>query len=236
MKNFILASRFKKRRKELKLSQKELAEGICEQSQISRIERGNYTPGADILYLLSKRMSVPMEYFFDDTLIETQSDLTAFKNAVKIFLDNREYESLKYLYSVEVRKHNRLSVEEKFYMMWIDAMVKFYCDKQQKEAVTILEKMIKDLSDVNLAYINILNTLLNFYFETQKIAAFEDLYQSIKSKMKNLDCKSVDELELYIKVRYNICRYIWLNNDLNLAISLSLVLIYIKFCANVTKY
>ncbi len=49
----LMASRLKMRRRALGLSQKELAQGICEQGQISRIEKGNYSPGAELLYALS---------------------------------------------------------------------------------------------------------------------------------------------------------------------------------------
>ena len=37
-----LAEKFRLKRKELRLSQQTLAEGICEQSQISKIERGHF--------------------------------------------------------------------------------------------------------------------------------------------------------------------------------------------------
>ena len=49
----LLATRLKNRRKELKMSQRELAEGICKQGQISRLENGEFTPGADFLGSLS---------------------------------------------------------------------------------------------------------------------------------------------------------------------------------------
>ncbi len=58
----LLASRLRSRRLELKLSQSELAKGICKQGQISRIEKGKYNPGSDILYKLSQKLNVPMEY------------------------------------------------------------------------------------------------------------------------------------------------------------------------------
>ena len=59
----LLATRLKNRRKELKMSQRELAEGICKQGQISRLENGEFTPGADFLYALSKKLKVSMDYF-----------------------------------------------------------------------------------------------------------------------------------------------------------------------------
>ena len=45
----LLGERLKHRRLELNLTQKELSEGICKQSQISRIENQNYDPSAIIL-------------------------------------------------------------------------------------------------------------------------------------------------------------------------------------------
>ena len=57
----LLATRLKNRRKELKMSQRELAEGICKQGQISRLENGEFTPGADFLYALSKKLKVSMD-------------------------------------------------------------------------------------------------------------------------------------------------------------------------------
>ncbi|MDH7668825.1 helix-turn-helix transcriptional regulator, partial [Streptococcus pneumoniae] len=51
-----LAEKFRLKRKELRLSQQTLAEGICEQSQISKIERGHFIPSADLLFKLSQRL------------------------------------------------------------------------------------------------------------------------------------------------------------------------------------
>ncbi len=45
------------------MSQRELAEGICKQGQISRLENGEFTPGADFLYALSKKLKVSIDYF-----------------------------------------------------------------------------------------------------------------------------------------------------------------------------
>ena len=81
----LLASRIKNRRKELKLSQKELADGICKQGQISRLENGEYTPGSELLYQLAKKLNVSMDYFFDEHIVNENSELTEFKKNSKNF-------------------------------------------------------------------------------------------------------------------------------------------------------
>lgn len=50
------------------MSQKELASGICKQGQISRIENGEYTPGSKLLYDLSRKLKVSMDYFFNEQI------------------------------------------------------------------------------------------------------------------------------------------------------------------------
>ena len=101
------AEKFRSKRKEFGFSQAVLAEGICEQSQISKIERGNYMPAADLLYKLARRLQVPVEYFFDDHY-EVVSHLADFKNLSTKLLEDRNYKELKYLYLLEKEKNSYL--------------------------------------------------------------------------------------------------------------------------------
>ncbi|WP_082196973.1 helix-turn-helix domain-containing protein [Bacillus sp. FJAT-27916] len=61
----VIGQRIRELRKSLKLSQEELAEGICTQAQISKIEKGDVFPYANTLYLISKKLGVDVNYFFE---------------------------------------------------------------------------------------------------------------------------------------------------------------------------
>lgn len=61
----IIGQRIRELRKSLKLSQEELAEGICTQAQISKIEKGDVFPYANTLYLISQKLGVDVNYFFE---------------------------------------------------------------------------------------------------------------------------------------------------------------------------
>jgi len=61
----IIGQRIRELRKSLKLSQEELAEGICTQAQISKIEKGDVYPYANTLYLISQKLGVDVNYFFE---------------------------------------------------------------------------------------------------------------------------------------------------------------------------
>ncbi|HEL2739282.1 TPA: helix-turn-helix transcriptional regulator, partial [Streptococcus suis] len=144
----LLASRIKNRRKELKLSQKELAEGICKQGQISRLENGEYTPGSELLYQLAKKLNVSMDYFFDEHISDESVELIEFKKISKNFINHRNYESLKYIYELEKEKSHRLSLSDKIYLEWVGSLVDFYFFQKREEAMENLEEILKSLTKI----------------------------------------------------------------------------------------
>jgi transcriptional regulator with XRE-family HTH domain len=65
----ILGARVAKRRNQLNMSQKQVAELLdCNESYISKLETGKAHVSLDLLYLLAKLLDVGMDYFFPDTV------------------------------------------------------------------------------------------------------------------------------------------------------------------------
>ncbi|MBW3110312.1 helix-turn-helix transcriptional regulator [Bacillus sp. MCCB 382] len=60
-----VGNKIKELRKTSGLSQEDLAEGICTQAQISKIEKGDVYPYASTLYQISQKLGVDVNYFFD---------------------------------------------------------------------------------------------------------------------------------------------------------------------------
>ncbi|GGE55833.1 transcriptional regulator with XRE-family HTH domain [Priestia taiwanensis] len=63
----------KKLRKSKGLTQKQLAENICHQSEISRIEAGSVHPSMYILHGISNKLDVSIVYFYK-TLEDSNND------------------------------------------------------------------------------------------------------------------------------------------------------------------
>lgn len=215
----LLATRLKNRRKELKMSQRELAEGICKQGQISRLESGEFTPGADFLHALAKKLKVSMDYFFDEQIVEEIDELSEFKKLSQTFITNRNYESLKYIYELENVKAHRLSLADKFYMEWIKSLIDFYFYGQKDDAITRLEKMLSQLSVSDLNYFQVSNTLFNFYYDTEDLERFNEIREKLEYQVNQLNLNTIAEIELSIKFNYNVCRYLWLQNNIEEAIT-----------------
>ena len=215
----LLATRLKNRRKELKMSQRELAEGICKQGQISRLENGEFTPGADFLYALSKKLKVSIDYFFNEQIVEEIDELSEFKKLAQTFITNRNYESLKYIYELESVKVHRLSLVNKFYMEWIKSLIDFYFYGQKEEAVARLEKVLSQLSVTDLTYLQVASTLFNFYYYIEDLESFNDIREKLEYQVNQLKLNTIEELNLSIKFNYNVCRYLWLQNNTEEAIT-----------------
>ncbi|MBV6684081.1 helix-turn-helix domain-containing protein [Bacillus sp. JRC01] len=61
----VIGKKIKELRKAIGITQGELAEGICTQALISRIEKGDIYPSATVLYRISQRLGVDVNYFFE---------------------------------------------------------------------------------------------------------------------------------------------------------------------------
>ena len=214
----LLATRLKNKRLELGLSQKELALGICEQTQISRMEKGNYMPGADLLFSLSKKLGVNMNYFFDESPLDSFSKLPKFKELSKKFLANRDYSSLKYIYEAEKPTKHNLPLSDQIYLGWIESLVDFYCENEKELAIGKLEKIYVQIEDDLLDFLYVANTLLNFYFDKNMLMEFEEFYSVINTKMENINFQSIQQFDSYIKIKYNFCRYLWQSDRIEEAI------------------
>ena len=215
----LLATRLKNRRKELKMSQRELAEGICKQGQISRLENGEFTPGADFLYALSKKLKVSIDYFYNEQIGEEIDELLEFKKLAQTFITNRNYESLKYIYELESVKVHRLSLVDKFYMEWIKSLIDFYFYGQKEEAVARSEKVLSQLNVTDLFYLQVSNTLFNFYYDIEDLESFNKIREKLECQVNQLKLNTIEELNLSIKFNYNVCRYLWLQNNTEEAIT-----------------
>ncbi|HEM4425056.1 TPA: helix-turn-helix transcriptional regulator [Streptococcus suis] len=203
----LLAEKFRLKRKELGLSQQILAEGICEQSQISKIERGHFIPSADLLFKLSQRLEVPLDYFFNEE-IEVKSNLSNFKHLSSHLLNDRNYDDLEYIYKIELDRNTFLPLEDRMYLEWIKAIIDFYQYDRKHEAILYLENILLKVSSNTLIYLKILNTLSNFYSLIGREQDYEANYSRLMELYQTKDLEHQEFLFGYIRVRYNYAHYL----------------------------
>lgn len=211
----LLATRFKNRRIALKLSQAEVAEGICKQARISKIERGNYSPGAELLYKLAKKMKVNVEYFFDESVVEESKGqgLEKFREMSRKLLDQRDYEGLEYIYDLEISKNNKLALDDKIYLSWIESLVIFFKEGNKDKGIEKLELLLKQVSEKDELYLTIYNSLLSFLFENGDIEEYKKRYEEVCKVFNKMKITTLEEIYILLKFRHNYCRFLWLNKE-----------------------
>lgn len=79
-------------RKKHNLTQKDLANGICSQAEISKIESGTHSPTIDLLFALSRRLQVPITVFLDRT--EQYDSLRTIDDSLLMKFRNQKYEEI----------------------------------------------------------------------------------------------------------------------------------------------
>lgn len=81
-------------RKSLKMTQKQLSEGICTQPAISMIEKGEILPSIDTIYYLSLRLKKPFTYFLNILFTNNHSQISDLVNYFENLTARHEYQRI----------------------------------------------------------------------------------------------------------------------------------------------
>ena len=124
------------------MSQKKLAEGICTQTIISRLEKGEVTPSIDIFFKIIKKLNIPtseIEALFDIDTKDYQP--SHFKvNELMELLYKRDYKTLDFVLS-SIDK-NTLDSENILYFEWFQAITTYHIKNQLDLAIENLKTLI----------------------------------------------------------------------------------------------
>lgn len=174
-----LANLIKTKRKELKLSQKTLAEGICTQTIISRIEKGEITPSVDIFFKIIKKLCIPMEdvanlFSLDMTNVK---DLSFDFYELEEILVKRDYKTL----SVLVKSINleSLNKEEVLHVEWLKSILLYQVECKLDVAIKKLESLSEKVEIGSLLFCKICNTLGNLYSEREDFLSSKKYYELV---------------------------------------------------------
>lgn len=77
---------------------------------------------------------------------------------------------------------------------------------------------MNQIKETDLNYLQISNTLFNFYYAINDLNRFNLMKDSLTVMIEQLNINTVEELELTIKFKYNLYRYLWLQDDVDNAI------------------
>lgn len=128
------------------LSQRDLAEGICSQAQICKLENNNELPSSLLLNKLAKKLGVDMNYFFEILETPRLDYVMEVKELIRRFIRERDYKKVLDTISSEKQSFLFQSNENQQFLLWHEAICIHYIENKSYEA---LEQLYNAL---NLTY------------------------------------------------------------------------------------
>lgn len=202
-----LGEEIRRLRKTNNLSQAQLAEGVCTQATISGIEAGRGYPSVDILYVLSIRLKVTLEYFFKILLNETHGYIQETEQLLEELLKKKNYQEAYEISKSELKQTGR-QVGYKFNKLieWVYIISSYYLKKSfWSQTIIQLNQLLDDdhpLFGQDFIDFKIQNSIAIIYAENGKFAESLEEYKKILSFKDFLN----QNHRFQIKIHYNLSK------------------------------
>ncbi|WP_216831518.1 helix-turn-helix domain-containing protein [Alkalihalobacterium elongatum] len=204
-------------RKERGISQKELSEGICNQSEISRIESGKVFPNVQTLYYISIKLKVSISHFLSVASMERDDYIDSTKETIKLLAKEKKYDDIYRLTSIELNNsHNIVHENYNKFLKWFHLIASYEIKKiTYQECLDELNKIKKQngiVGNADFLDLQILNSIAILYIEN---GYFEECFQCYEHIL-NVKNVKIHEFKIFkIKVCYNYGKALLLQGDLD---------------------
>ena len=213
-----LGEEIKRLRKTNNLSQAQLAEGICTQATISGIEAGRGYPSVDILYILSIRLKVSLDYFFKILLNDAQGYIQETECMLEELMKKKDYKETFEITTNELRQSTRnLGYKFDQLIKWVHIISSYYLKKiDWQKAIAMLEDLLDNnhpLFGQDFIDFKIQNSLAIIYAENKMFQKSLQQYNTILSFHVFLK----QHHRFQIKIHYNLAKLYFLQKDYELS-------------------
>ncbi|MFC7786744.1 MULTISPECIES: helix-turn-helix domain-containing protein [unclassified Rossellomorea] len=205
----VVGQKIKELRKNIGLSQEELAEGICTQAQISKIEKGDVFPYASTLFLISRKLGVDVNYFFDIGMTPRLDYVQEVSKQLQIARRSMNYKEMKEIVTAEEENplffNNNRNLQ---LLQWHKGIYQYELNKNVEKAEEILREAISLSHTTDKIWtereIEILLTIGVMYSEEGDWKKALEIYQEVKTHI--LALPNLHDFTLRTRLYYNIAR------------------------------
>ncbi|WP_180955099.1 helix-turn-helix domain-containing protein [Peribacillus deserti] len=139
----LIGQKIREVRMHLGLSQKEVCDGICSQAQISKIEKGEVYPSAPTLYLITKRLGLDLNYFFEKGITQRQDYVEEVKKQLAAARRNTNYQDVREIVKSEINNPIFTSSKENFQLLlWNKGVYEYTLEKKPEKALKTLHEAL----------------------------------------------------------------------------------------------
>ncbi|MEI4829782.1 helix-turn-helix domain-containing protein [Bacillus sp. FJAT-53711] len=206
-----LGAEIKKIRMMRGLTQKQLADNICHQSEVSRIESGVVYPSMDILQGIAAKLQVPIIHFYEVLAYSDIERKKQFKDQIQMLCKKKKYEEIYKKVWDELKKEEDHPEFQQF-LLWHYHLSAYVLKKVNYEyCILELKKLIhKQLIGIDVFQnLYIENSIASIYAENKYFQKSIKLYQHILKQLESLHSNE----EFAIKVGYNYAKALYLDEQ-----------------------
>ncbi|MBN8193969.1 helix-turn-helix transcriptional regulator [Bacillus sp. NTK074B] len=204
----IIGTKIRELRKVIGLTQGELADGICTQALISRMEKGDIYPSATALYQISTKLGVDVNYFFEIGKTPRLDYVKEVERQLRKLRIKHQYAEM--MEMVRNEENNPLFKDDENAQLlgWHKGIYQFEIVKDQEAAFELLHKAFeltatpkKALSEREL---EILLTLGAFEFSNENYQKSLEYYTKVRHALSKTDW--LQDKSIYTRLLYNFAR------------------------------
>ncbi|MDV2581728.1 helix-turn-helix domain-containing protein [Alkalibacillus haloalkaliphilus] len=205
--NLSLGEKIKDLRKRLNVSQEGLANGVCSQSELSRIERDQHQPSYMTLKGIAEKLGVNITYFLKDSDSERDDYLSEVWFQLEKARRNRDYNTIEEIVKAEMENPLFKSQPEHRYLMWHRSMTEYYLHNDFEAAINTLKDCLRLSSfdrfsaEINIQILNSLGIMYRDEGILDESENYLDQAYELINEITNLDDKRI-----IAKVRYNLAK------------------------------
>ncbi|MCR8850419.1 helix-turn-helix transcriptional regulator [Rossellomorea sp. SC111] len=204
----IIGNKIKELRQVVDITQGELADGICTQALISRMEKGDIYPNATTLYQISKKLGVDVNYFFEIGMTPRLDYIQEVERQLRKLRINHQY--IEMMEMVKNEEDNPLfkdNVNAQL-LCWHKGIYQFEVVKDQDTAFDLLHKAFHLTADskkvLSEREMEILLTLGAFHFSNENYQKSLCHYSEVKAAVSNAEW--LQDKSIKTRLLYNMAR------------------------------
>ncbi|MDX8344179.1 helix-turn-helix transcriptional regulator [Rossellomorea sp. YZS02] len=185
----VIGTKIKEMRKVVGITQGELAEGICTQALISRIEKGDIYPSATALYQIAVKLGVDINYFFEIGTTPRLDYIREVERQLKYFRNTWDYKGMMEVVKMEEKNPLFYKDNEKLQLLYWHKAIYLHEEKKEFEsAITLLHKAYhltantkKAMSEIEMQILSSTGTIHAVHEQYDEAL---DYYHQVENAMK----------------------------------------------------
>ncbi len=205
----IIGNKIREMRKAAGITQGELAEGICTQALVSRIEKGDIYPSATALYQISVKLGVDVNYFFEIGTTPRLDYIREVEKQLRYLRINRKYEEMMDLIKTEERNPLFYRDNEKLQLLyWHKGIYQYEVKKDSEASFSLLQKAYfltanrkKAMSEREM---QILSSTGTIHFSLQNHEEALGYFKQVETSIKTTEL--LQDKSIKTRLFYNIAR------------------------------